>query len=157
MRINKYVRVVGLIAALSVGAAACSNSTTPKSTSKIVPGKGGLTIFSYKTSYGTAVGSIDGVVAYADKNETTSKIECKGSCTTTWHPWLSDGAALHAGPGVQASLLGTTKLSNGTSQITYGGHPLYLYAHPLHALQANAQGAGGVWYIVGANGKQIIS
>ena len=42
-----------------------------------------------------------------------------------------------------------------TTQMTYGGHPLYLYAHTKNAVQANAQGAGGVWYVVGTDGNVI--
>lgn len=159
MRIGKIARISGLLAAISVGAAACSSGpSTPGSTLK--PGKNGLTLFAWKTSQGTAVGSIAGIVAYADKNESSSKIECKSSsCTKTWHPWLTDGATVRpeSGSGVQSSLIGTIKRPDGTEQMTYGGHPLYLYAHPTKALVANAQGAGGVWYIVGLNGHQITS
>jgi predicted lipoprotein with Yx(FWY)xxD motif len=159
MRIGKVVRIVGLLAVISVGAAACSSG--PSTTAGTLrPGKNGLTLFAWKTAQGTGVGSIAGIVAYADKNETSSKIECKStSCTKTWHPWLTYGVAVHTeqGSGVQSSLIGTIKRPDGTEQMTYGGHPLYLYAHPTKALVANAQGAGGVWYIVGLNGQQITS
>ena len=159
MRFKRHIRIVGLLAVLAVGAAACSSGSSTSSGFKPTPGKNGLTLYSWKTSYGTAVGSIDGVVAYADKNESASKTECTGTCTNTWHPWVTDGAAVHAAAnsGVQSSLIGTVKRSDGSTQITYGGHPLYLYAHTKDALQANAQGAGGVWYIVGLDGNLITS
>jgi predicted lipoprotein with Yx(FWY)xxD motif len=158
MRMTKLIRMVGLLAVLSVGIAACSSTPKKVATSPLTkPGVHGLTIFAWKTAEGVAVGSIDGDVAYADKNESSTKIECKADCTGTWHPWLTQGAAVHpeVGTGVQSSLIGTIKRSDGGTQITYGGHPLYLYAHPTKPLVANAQGAGGVWYIVGVNGKQI--
>ena len=63
--------------------------------------------------------------------------------------------AIHAGAGVQQSLIGTVKRPDGSTQMTYGGHPLYLYAHTKNAVQANAQGAGGVWYVVGSDGNVI--
>jgi predicted lipoprotein with Yx(FWY)xxD motif len=159
MRIGRITRVVGLLAVLSVGVAACSSGPSTAGSAP-QPGKKGLVLFAWKTSHGTAVGSIAGIVAYADKNESSSKIECKGtSCTTTWHPWLTDGVAVHpeTGSGIQSNLIGTIKRPDGSIQMTYGGHPLYLYAHPTKALVANAQGAGGVWYIVGVNGQQITS
>ncbi len=159
MQFKRHIRIVGLLVAVAIGAAACSSGSSPSSGYKPKPGKNGIVIFSWKTSYGTAVGSIDGIVAYADKNESGSKSECTGSCTDTWHPWVTDGAAVHpaANSGVQASLIGTVKRSDGSTQITYGGHPLYLYAHTKNALVANAQGAGGVWYIVGLDGNLITS
>jgi len=159
MPIAKYARILGSLAVVAVGVAACSS--TPKSTSGSLANtpsaKKGLTLFAWKTPQGTSVGSIYGIVAYADKNESSSKIECTGKCTDTWHPWLTDGVAVHpeAGSSVQSSLIGTIKRPDGTIQMTYGGHPLYLYAHQAKPLVANAQGAGGVWYIVGMNGKQI--
>ena len=106
----------------------------------------GLTLFAYHTALGQVVGSIAGIVAYTDTAEHTGHFVCTStSCTTTWHPWLTDGVTVRAGAGVQQSLIGTVKRPDGTVQMTYGGHPLYLYAHVQNAVQANAQGAGGVW------------
>jgi predicted lipoprotein with Yx(FWY)xxD motif len=155
--------MIGVLAVASVGVAACSSS--PATPSKTTPSKLGLkpnknlTLFSYKTTHGTVVGTIFGGIAYADKDETAKKIECTGSCTLTWRPWIIGSASVHpqAGSGVQSSLIGSTKRSDGEVQLTYGGHPLYLYAHQANNLRTNAQGAGGVWYIVGLDGKQITS
>jgi predicted lipoprotein with Yx(FWY)xxD motif len=102
------------------------------------------------------VGTIAGIVAYTDTAEHSGHFVCtSSSCTNTWQPWVTQGAAVHAGAGVQQSLIGTVKRPDGTEQIAYGGHPLYLYAHTQHAVQANAQGAGGVWYVVGTDGNVI--
>lgn len=148
--------VVAVLVGLAMGAAACS-STPPSASAGSHPGpKGkGLYLYSYKTSLGTVVGSIAGVVAYADKDESGGKVACTGSCTTTWQPWLTGGKPVHAGDGVRQHLIGSVKRPGGEEQMTYGGHPLYLYAHSKHALQANAQGAGGVWYVVGTDGKIV--
>ncbi len=114
------------------------------------------TLFAYHTALGQVVGSIAGIVAYTDTAEHTGHFVCTStSCTTTWHPWLTDGVTVRAGAGVQQSLIGTVKRPDGTVQMTYGGHPLYLYAHVQNAVQANAQGAGGVWYVVGTDGTVI--
>jgi predicted lipoprotein with Yx(FWY)xxD motif len=135
--------------------AACSSSPSqgglqPK------PGKNGLTLFTYKTSLGQVVGSIAGIVAYTNTNDSGHHFDCtSASCTATWHPWLTAGAKVTASAGVQQSLIGTTKRPDGTVQMTYGGHPLYLYAHTKNAVQANAQGAGGVWYVVGTDGSVV--
>ncbi len=44
----------------------------------------------------------------------------------TWPPLLTTGAPT-AGSGVTASMLGTTKRTDGTTQVTYNGWPLYYY------------------------------
>jgi predicted lipoprotein with Yx(FWY)xxD motif len=145
-----------VIVGLSLLAAACSSSPSSSSGLQPRPGKSGLTLFGYKTTLGQAVGSIAGIVAYTDTAENGNHFVCtSSSCTTTWHPWLTDGAKVRAAAGVQQSLVGTVKRPDGTVQMTYGGHPLYLYAHTKQAVQANAQGAGGVWYVVGTDGNVI--
>lgn len=55
--------------------------------------------------------------------------------------------------------LGTTTRTNGTKQVTYGGHPLYYFAGDTAADQTKGQGIGGVWFLVGPvanvmNGKK---
>ena len=150
----RYVAVVATIAGTML-LASCSSSPsstagqTPKPTHK-------LTLYAYKTSLGTVVGSIAGIVAYTDSAESSKHFVCTStSCTATWHPWVTDGVAVTAAAGVQQSLIGTVKRPDGSTQMTYGGHPLYLYAHTQHAVQANAEGAGGVWYVVGTDGNVI--
>jgi predicted lipoprotein with Yx(FWY)xxD motif len=152
---RKLAKPCALLVSLAVclGAAACTSSSS-KSANKFAPGPKGVTVYSWKTSLGTVVGSIDGVVAYADTQEHGGTFACTGGCTTTWHPWTTSGTPVHAGPGVRASEIGTVA-RDGNDQITYGGHPLYLYAHSQNARQANAQGAGGVWYVVATNGSIV--
>jgi predicted lipoprotein with Yx(FWY)xxD motif len=140
-------------ASLSLLAAACSSSPSgfqPHAS------KGGLTLYSYPLSVGQAVGSIYGIVVYTNMDEHGSHFVCTStSCTQTWRPWVTGGAKVHAGPDVQPSLIGSVTRPDGSTQMTYGGHPLYFYAHNKHAVQANAQGAGGVWYVVGTDGNVI--
>ena len=60
--------------------------------------------------------------------ETTSRPECYGECAGAWPPVLTKGKPRAAG-AVRAGLLGTTRRRDGSTQITYAGHALYLYAH----------------------------
>ena len=60
----------------------------------------------------------------ADKGSTS---KCSGACAQAWPP-MTSGSKPKAAHGVQASMLGTSKRGDGTSQVTYAGHPLYRYA-----------------------------
>jgi len=155
MRVARRGAVVIAITSMAF-LAACSSSPSSSNGGTTLRPKGGLTLYSYKTSLGTVVGSIAGIVAYTDTAESSGNFKCtSSSCTATWHPWLTYGVKVTAAAGVQQSLIGTVKRPDGTTQMTYGGHPLYLYAHNQNAVQANAQGAGGVWYVVGTDGTVI--
>ncbi len=87
--------------------------------------------------------------------EKTDEPKCYDDCAEAWPPVLTDGEPV-AGTGVKASLLGTTERSDGKTQVTYGGHPLYYYAHEgpgeveCHDVFLN----GGNWYVVQPNGKR---
>jgi predicted lipoprotein with Yx(FWY)xxD motif len=82
---------------------------------------------------------------------------CYGACATAWPPLLTAGAPT-AGPGVRASLLGTTKRRDGRTQVTYRGHPLYSFVRDEQAGQSRGQGLDGFgaeWYVLGVNGAKI--
>jgi len=60
--------------------------------------------------------------------------------------------------GADASLIGTTTRSDGKPQVTYNGHPLYLYSGDQAAGEANGQGStafGGGWFALTAAGDQV--
>ena len=52
-------------------------------------------------------------------------------------------------------LLGTTTRADGTTQVTYAGHPLYFYAHEgkRQVLCHNIEEYGGLWLVVQPDGK----
>ena len=87
--------------------------------------------------------------------ETSDKPECYDDCAEAWPPVLTDGEPV-AGDAVEDSLLGTTKRSDGTTQVTYGGHPLYFYAHegPGEVKCNDVFLNGGNWYVVKPDGKR---
>jgi predicted lipoprotein with Yx(FWY)xxD motif len=83
-----------------------------------------------------------------DKN---GKSACDGACATAWPPLLTNGDPT-PGPGVNASLLGTTTRSDGTTQVTYHGWPLYYYAAdkaPGDITGQNVDSFGAEWYVIG--------
>jgi predicted lipoprotein with Yx(FWY)xxD motif len=59
--------------------------------------------------------------------------------------------------GAKASLLGTTKRSDGSTQVTYAGHPLYTYTGDSAPGQANGNDLsqfGAQWYALMPSGQE---
>ena len=64
-----------------------------------------------------------------------------------------------AGSGATASLLGTIKRSDNTTQVTYNQHPLYYFQGDSGAGQQNGQGVdafGAKWFVVNPAGDAVI-
>ena len=90
----------------------------------------------------------------ADK---TTASTCYAACASVWPPLTVSGAP-KAGRGVRASLLGTTKRTDGTTEVTYDGHPLYYFAGDTKAGDTTGQAInqfGAPWYVLAANGTEV--
>src|SRR5213076_1259387 len=82
---------------------------------------------------------------------------CYGACAALWPPLLTKGKPV-AGPGVRASLLGTTKRKDGRLEVTYNHHPLYYFVTDRKPGQTTGQGVnqfGGPWWVLSTSGKEI--
>ena len=92
-----------------------------------------------------------GFTLYSFAPDTPAKSVCNGSCAAYWPPVKGP---VTAGPGVTGSL-GTIKRSDGSTQATYDGHPLYTYvgdSAPGQAHGNNLNLNGGLWREVPAAG-----
>jgi predicted lipoprotein with Yx(FWY)xxD motif len=67
---------------------------------------------------------------------------------------LTTGLA-QAGTDVDTTLLGTTERTDGATQVTYKGMPLYYFVRDTAAGDVNGQGVGKVWYVVSPTGELI--
>ena len=160
---------------------ACSNSsTTPSTSSTSVPavkphstttsqaaGSPSTTAPFYEVTTGSVKGLgtvlVDGsgMTLYMfepDKQSGTST--CYGACANGWPPLLlpSGTSAPVAGGGAKSSLLGTTKRTDGTVQLTYNRWPLYLWVGDSQPGQATGQGLnnlGGLWYVLNPAGAVV--
>jgi len=82
---------------------------------------------------------------------------CYGACASLWPP-LTTQTKPTAGPGVKAGLIGTTKRTDGTTEVTYAGHPLYYYAPDQKRGQISGQALnqfGAPWYVLAPSGQEI--
>lgn len=80
---------------------------------------------------------------------------CYEQCAAAWPPLLTTGAPTATGTA-SATLLGTTPRTDGTTQVTYGGWPVYYFAKDKTVGDTTGQGVGKVkWWILGVDGEPI--
>jgi predicted lipoprotein with Yx(FWY)xxD motif len=110
-----------------------------------------------KTPLGRVLVDGNGITLYdfvKDKGGTSS---CYGACAALWPP-LTTTVKPHAGKGVRASLLGTTRRKDGKLEVTYNHHPLYYFVTDRKPGQTTGQGVnqfGGPWWVLSPAGKEI--
>ncbi|HTY95707.1 MAG TPA: hypothetical protein VMB91_01615 [Solirubrobacteraceae bacterium] len=88
----------------------------------------------------------------ADKGGSSA---CSGACAAAWPPVTGQP---QAGTGVSASELGQITRSDGTKQVTYNGHPLYLFVEDRSPADTNGQGVnafGAKWFVLSPSGNTV--
>jgi predicted lipoprotein with Yx(FWY)xxD motif len=98
-----------------------------------------------------------GRTLYLFKQDKGPKTTCFGSCAAAWPP-LRTKSKPTAGRDAKSSLVTTSKRPDGPPQVTYNGHPLYLYQGDLKPGDVTGQGLdvwGDVWWVVSPSGKRI--
>ena len=150
--LKKTVLGAALAVALAAAGVAAAAAVTHQSSAASNATAGKVTL--HKTKIGKVLATSSGRTLYLFMKDRHGKSSCYGQCATYWPPLMKKGA-LRAGAGVKANLLGTTKRKNGKAQVTYKGHPLYLYKldHAAGQIAGQRQNFfGGKWYAVSASG-----
>jgi len=117
----------------------------------------GTTIAIAKTRLGRILVDSKGITLYDFVTDKHGVSGCYGACAALWPPLITKGKP-HAGPGVRASLLGTTKRKDGKLEVTYNRHPLYYFVTDRKPGQTTGQGVnqfGGPWWVLSPAGKEI--
>jgi predicted lipoprotein with Yx(FWY)xxD motif len=141
------------LAAAGVAAAAAVTHQSSGSSAASNATAGRVTL--HQTKVGKVLATSSGRTLYLFMADKHGKSACFGKCATNWPPLLEKGN-VSASAGVKAALLGTTKRKTGQLQVTYKGHPLYLFKLDHGAGQIAGQGLnfyGGKWYVVSAAGS----
>jgi predicted lipoprotein with Yx(FWY)xxD motif len=108
------------------------------------------------TSLGKILDDGQGRTLYVFQGDTGTKSNCSGACATNWPPLTSANPTV--GKGASASMTGTTKRSDGKTQVTYNGHPLYTFTGDSGPGDTSGQGVsafGGLWYALSPAGRQV--
>lgn len=121
--------------ASSSATAATVSATSSPELGMIVVDSSGLTLYNFQKDKGT-------------------ESACYGACAKIWPPLTTSGAP-QAGEGAMSSKLGTSKRTDGTTQVTYAGHPLYTYSADMSPGEVNGNGItsfGGTWHALDPSG-----
>jgi predicted lipoprotein with Yx(FWY)xxD motif len=151
-------RVAGLSAllvALAVAGAGAGAAVSSPTQAAARSGTG--TLKAHSSRYGKILFDGRGRVLYLFARDRGGRSSCSGACAKTWPPFLTSGAP-RALADVNAKLLGTTKRSDGTLQVTYAKHPLYYFKEDIKPGQIKCQNVsnfGGLWLVVAPNGKAV--
>ena len=157
------VCALGVVAASAVG---CSNgaSITPRSPPPPVLEHGpDYEIKRPSAGLGPVLVDGQGITVYTfatDRHGPPSR--CYGICAIQWPPLVLPTGVDRpvAGPGVSSVLVGAAPRTDGTTQITYDGWPLYLWPPDRAPGQATGQAltnAGGLWYVVRPDGTVVVT
>ncbi len=113
-----------------------------------------VTVATADSDLGEILVDAEGRTLYVFDNDTGGESTCYEQCAELWPPLLAEGDA-QAAEGADASLLGTTARTDGSTQVTYDGRPLYYYTPDTSPGDTNGQGVGGVWWVMAPSGEAI--
>jgi predicted lipoprotein with Yx(FWY)xxD motif len=147
-----------LAAACGSSGSSGGNTASPAASAKAAPN----TVVSARqlSGIGTVLVNSSGMTIYTPKSpaEVNGNIKCTGSCLGFWLPVKASSA--NPGSGGLPGKLGTVHLSDGTTQLTYNGRPLYTFRLDTAAGQARGNnfsdsfnGIRFTWQVVTASGK----
>jgi predicted lipoprotein with Yx(FWY)xxD motif len=133
------------------------SNNTPTTSNRPVANSGVASLGVRQGALGTFLTDGKGDTVYLFASDKGGQSTCNGGCADAWPP-VTTSETPKATKGLKASLLGTIKRSDGTRQVTYGGHPLYTYALDSAPGQTSGQGVnafGALWWVVGTDGRLI--
>lgn len=164
------IAVLGIAACGSSASSSTSSSSTttttttttsPSSSSSSSSASSGGAAATLGVASAGSLGSIlvdaQGRTLYLFRADTGPTSTCTGACATAWPPLTVTGAP-SVGAGGNAALVGTTTRSDGSTQVTYNGHPLYRFSGDSGAGTTNGEGVsafGALWYVVSPSGNQV--
>ena len=115
---------------------------------------GGASVAIADNALGAIAVDGNGMTLYVFKPDNAGDSTCYDDCAKAWPPLLTDGDPV-AGEGIDAEDLGTTERTDGKTQVTFYGWPLYSFQGDKAAGDTNGQGLNDVWWVVDAEGTMV--
>jgi predicted lipoprotein with Yx(FWY)xxD motif len=111
-----------------------------------------------QTKLGSIITDGQGQTVYLFEKDTGTASTCYGACAAAWPPATTTPGQTSVGVGANQGLLGTTMRTDGTTQLTYAGHPLYRFVGDHKAGDTMGQGLqafGAGWDVLNPSGQKI--
>lgn len=124
---------------------------------KFSDASGAITLTTKDSSLGTIVAGQQERTLYTYESDSGEPIDCRGQCAWKWLPVIV-GVGVNVSGDIEKSKVGAVKYATGSTQLTYGGHPLYYFADDTKASSTAGNGKqafGATWFAVGANGEPV--
>jgi predicted lipoprotein with Yx(FWY)xxD motif len=138
----------------SGGSASSSGSSSPAASSSSSSNPAAASSSSLKTATiggATVLTSTKGFTLYSFAPDTSTKSNCNGACAAAWPPVKGPATAT----GVKGTFA-TIKRSDGSTQATFDGHPLYTFVGDTAPGQNKGNGLnaqGGLWHEITTSGS----
>ncbi|MGH3320788.1 MAG: COG4315 family predicted lipoprotein [Streptosporangiaceae bacterium] len=137
------------------GAGPSAGGGSSATTQPVTRQTGAATVGVANSKYGKVLVDAQGLSLYLFEADKGSSSTCYKTCAQLWPPLTTDGAP-KVTDGAKGSFLGTTERRDGTTQVTYQGHPLYYYAPdnaPGDFRGQDIDQFGAEWYLVTPSGE----
>ena len=116
----------------------------------------GTVVTAGESPFGRMLFDDRGQAIYLFERERDGRPACYDACAAAWPPVLTEGPPVARG-GLRPALLDVVERRDGSRQVTYGGWPLYFYAHedPGEVLCHDVVLNGGLWLAIGPDGGAL--
>ena len=165
---SRLALAIAMAAAAALALSACNSDDpgtgtpgygddmSPSPTTSITnPGSAdGASLMTADSEFGTIVVDGSGMVVYQYDADTQGSGEssCTGQCLTNWPPVTADQApSLDGVTGDVDTITGT----DGSTQVTLDGWPLYYYAGDTNPGDTAGQAISAVWWVISPAGEPI--
>jgi predicted lipoprotein with Yx(FWY)xxD motif len=110
------------------------------------------------TSLGSILSDGQGLTVYLFEKDLSTTSTCSGACASAWPPVTTSASQPMVSGNANQALLGTTMRPDGTTQLTYAGHPLYRFVGDHKPGDTTGQGLhafGAGWDVLTPAGQKI--
>jgi predicted lipoprotein with Yx(FWY)xxD motif len=123
------------------GATQAANNDAGITQTHVLSVNADATLGQYATAY-------NGMTVYTYDGDGNGVSNCTGSCADTWPPYTVSSAASIESSADISGTLGTITRTDGSTQVTYNGKPVYFYKNDTAKGDTKGQGVGGVWFVI---------
>ncbi|MFU8772223.1 MAG: hypothetical protein ACNA8H_07370, partial [Anaerolineales bacterium] len=108
----------------------------------------------HTAEFGEILVGNEGMTLYIFTIDGPNQSNCDAACLALWPPLLTEGNP-NLGEGIDASLVGSAEMDDGSLIVTYNQMPLYFWVHDRQPGDTSGQGVEGVWFVVSPQGNLI--